>query len=814
MASPPSPKEKILKNLSNALESTKITNMFPEKEQNNVGELAIEASEIVSRLEQIAEGVPIPESAYSQPTVFLGLECKNINEILDIIYGLMSVDEDGEQVQFPPLDTVTKLVIVSHSLAAYCGGLERGILQKLSTRFTTDTTRWLSHMCGFLDSSTFYHEDQLEGLVRVTKMMLHYKYPRYLEDGALALTNSLPTIYSSVSSPLGVVQHLCRQLGLPLACVRPVPNNTLFGSQYTMDVAALQKMLQEDVAVGRTPLIVIADAGTFITGHVDNISRIQELCKAHDVWLHLRGHSLATLFLPNLSNRNNQMQPIADSFTLTFGSWFGIPGLPMVTLYRMKDPSVSHRSRQVGANRESTLPLLAGLNTDHQGRRIISLPLWTCLQRLGQDGVQLRIRDNFIASEHLWMALNVFRNIRILSPRPGGDGGNYTISELLARPTSISVLLESTASCVVFQFTPEWSEGEIITKVPPYYDKLNSWLGQILHQDAPQIPLDICELENVGVVLRFCPLESSTGKQPTEEEISSFVQCLEQQLVILKATIQHKETFIDLVDQSPVLSLVELPEWAGLGGVRYVPEGWEQLLTDQAKNELNNLNIALVEALRTTDSAFSLGEGGDGLMCIRFGMLTPQSDVEELLSMVIKVGQSVEENSKLLDSMAEIVKKGIETATLDLQKENEELLWQDGILRHVPVVGTFVNWWSPKSKETGVKGRSLNLTQGVVESTENIYKYHMQIQTGKGPQGSKSPPTPLIQTPVGASHSRSSSHTSHASSQGIVNHQTVEVEVGEKNIQDNFISDKDNQSPVVNSNNVNVSIVSRTETEE
>lgn len=69
------------------------------------------------------------------------------------------------------------------------------------------------------------------------------------------------------------------------------------------------------------------------------------------------------------------------------------------------------------------------------------------------------------------------------------------------------------------------------------------------------------------------------------------------------------------------------------------------------------------------------------------------------------------------------------------------------------------------SKETGVKGRSLNLTQGVVESTENIYRYHMQLQGGTAPTGTKSPPTPLVQTPVGAgSHSRSSSHAS-ASSQ-------------------------------------------------
>lgn len=60
-------------------------------------------------------------------------------------------------------------------------------------------------------------------------MMLHYKFPRYLEDGAFSLTSALPTIYSSVASPLGVVQHLCRQLGLPLSCVRPVPVNTHFG---------------------------------------------------------------------------------------------------------------------------------------------------------------------------------------------------------------------------------------------------------------------------------------------------------------------------------------------------------------------------------------------------------------------------------------------------------------------------------------------------------------------------------------------------------------------------------------------------------
>jgi hypothetical protein len=77
---------------------------------------------------------------------------------------------------------------------------------------------------------------------------------------------------------------------------------------------------------------------------------------------------------------------------------------------------------------------------------------------------------------------------------------------------------------------------------------------------------------------------------------------------ILSATVQHKETFQRLVIASPRLRLVDMPGWAGLGGVRYVPEGWEQLMTDQAKEELNRLNMQLVEQLRNTDAAFSLGE--------------------------------------------------------------------------------------------------------------------------------------------------------------------------------------------------------------
>lgn len=46
----------------------------------------------------------------------------------------------------------------------------------------------------------------------------------------------------------------------------------------------------------------------------------------------------------------------------------------------------------------------------------------------------------------------------------------------------LQVLLEVVACAVVFQFVPESSNGDAGGRVPPYYDKLNSWvcMGKLL----------------------------------------------------------------------------------------------------------------------------------------------------------------------------------------------------------------------------------------------------------------------------------------------------------------------------------------------
>lgn len=46
-------------------------------------------------------------------------------------------------------------------------------------------------------------------------------------------------------------------------------------------------------------------------------------------------------------------------------------------------------------------------------------------------------------------------------------------------------------------------------------------------------------------------------------------------------------------------------------------------------------------------------------------------------------------------------------------------------MRQIPLVGNFVNWLSPLANKDPI-GRSLNLQSGKVETTEIIYKSHIQ----------------------------------------------------------------------------------------
>ncbi|KAK8728422.1 hypothetical protein OTU49_009288 [Cherax quadricarinatus] len=657
-----------------------------EEEDDVFGALSVFTSEVFATLSSPAEPLQ-REERNPRPLAANGVDPANTMRLLQ---DLMTYDEEEPDVTYGlgPMDSHGRLAVVSHLLAALVTTLDPQHLRRLATRIMSDSCVWVSRLFRYFESTAYIHEDVREGVVRVCRMLLHTRYPKYTTDGYQALYARPPVIYTSSTVRPGLPQHIATMLGIGCGCVRVVPCNTIVGSPVAMDTAALDRMMAEDLAAQKKPFLVIANAGGGAVGGVDNVGRIQELCNNYEAWLHVEGHALAALTLPNAPN-------------LT----------------------------------------------------------------LGQSGVVSRFQHAFELGQHLQQHLATLSRIRLLSPAPP-DGSNFvTIQDLVTKPISTSQLLETVSGSVVFQYVDEANNGGKNTE---YYDNLNSWLGQVVRRDVGTIPLELVQLETAGLVLRWSPMEGPDTHHITLADVDHLIHSLHHQLDILNATVEQRKTFTELVSSANNLQLVEIPGWAGLGGVRYIADLWldQNPVLETTKDDINALNVHLVSQLKATDSAFSLGEGSDGLNCVRFGMVTADTDLSELLSLVITTGREIETSSRFLDQMTDIVRKGIEAATEDLKRENEERLWQEGILRHVPIVGSVYNWFSP-APPPGIKGRTLDLTAGVLESTENIYRYHMQIRHGSAPTRSetKLPPAPSVQTPVSPSasspsHSRSSSTTS------------------------------------------------------
>ncbi|KAI5729112.1 hypothetical protein M8J77_025596 [Diaphorina citri] len=698
--------------------------------QQPVEGIEFQVSSVLNRLEEASECHPGDETGPQfesfKQHMFNQQESKTFpatstQDVLNIIQDLFIVEESSDEEEpgvitvLPKLNDVAKLTLTSHSLVAYCKLLNNDHAVKVSNKIHVDTCNLLNTLFRTNYPGAFFSQNTLEGIVKIFRLLLVTKYPHYNEEGFEAIRNKYPVIYVSHDAAMLVAQYICKQLSLPMYCIRRVPTDPSTPSVQKIDPGELETNVKEDAAAGKLPFFVLAEVGSSLNGHVDNVSLLQEICAKYNLWLHLRGHNLSSLALN--SHSPSPLQP-GHSVSLPLGTWLNLPSLPTVTLFT-----------NIGDDLSTPLSM-------QTNEKAIALPVWTTLKSMGQTGIQDILTFNFSLVESIRQKLSEYPCLRILSHGPVSGLG---LKEVTSQYLPVQTILESVQSCVVFQFVPKdagWGP------VPAYYDKLNSWLGQILQRDVPSVSLNLTETAAFGTVLRICPFECSSGG-----DYESFLVCLDAQVDILQATVAHKASFISLVEASPKLTLVDMPGWAGLGGVRYVPPAWGATDTDQAKAELNRLNIQVVRTLRTSDAAFSLGEGTDGLACVRFGMVTAETDITELLSLVEETGQQEEESWKFIDSMAEVVRQGILTATQDLQKENEDKLWQEGILRHVPVFGSLVNWWSPVDKDpTRVKGRTLDLTAGRIETTENIYKYHAQATPTTTPTPQL---TPQLTPPVG-----------------------------------------------------------------
>lgn len=167
----------------------------------------------------------------------------------------------------------------------------------------TTVVRWLADSVGYPDSARGVltsggTPSVFSGLVtaRATKL------GEDLTGGVLYVTDQ--THHAAAKSAM--------LAGLPRRAVRVVPTTDAL----TMDVAALERAVAEDVAAGLRPFCVVASAGTTNTGAVDPLPEIAAVCGRHDLWLHVDGAYGGAFLLTERGRAALRGIELADSVTL------------------------------------------------------------------------------------------------------------------------------------------------------------------------------------------------------------------------------------------------------------------------------------------------------------------------------------------------------------------------------------------------------------------------------------------------------------------------------------------------------------------
>ncbi|XP_063714866.1 pyridoxal-dependent decarboxylase domain-containing protein 1-like isoform X2 [Symsagittifera roscoffensis] len=672
------------------------------------------------------------------------------------------------------------------ALISHLARLDHQVLRTLTRRILADTSHWMSTLFKFPQSKCYFHLREIDGVIGACRMALHKQYPSFAlngfkiwlpttetispvestpegdseekgdstatgdssetesasndKDGDGSVSGEkkrepekLPVIYIPQCTSPGWADTCLRQLGLPMDCLftlscnhqeemskRSHSKDTEDKLSDTIDVAAFDKAVQHHIANNMKPLFLLTHAGTWLMGQSDNIQALSAICSKYNMWMHVVGSNLAALGILSSSIPESIacVPKVADSITVQPREWLAIPMAPRVTIYRDTDPAL-------------TAP--AGLGSDYDHSDLHVIPLWANLQLLGQDKISSMLHFNASLAQQLAHKISSIPQLFLLSQS------------------------SAVSSVVLFQFSLEDADKIIATqnkfKLEPEYqidqDAINMWLYKKLRVETSKVVLDLVQL-STNMYLRFSPNMSSSLRGTNSDHINELSHIMKKLCTSGTDTLLKRkelvQIFLDTENHSVMscsVRFVSAPEWAGLAVLRYVPEYCEKpviegiVVPDQeerAQEEIERLNKLLCQKLSEAFPDVIISEGLVGkLWAIKVSMVPFNFNCSEFLMEFSNSGKKLEDSSAFIAGLGSVVESMIRAASEQLQEEQTNQFWQEGVLRNLPLFGGIYSWILPAGTSP-IKGRSFNLSSGSLESTEFVYEHKLQYHEAPNSQ--------------------------------------------------------------------------------
>ncbi len=222
-------------------------------------------------------------------------------------------------------------------------------------------------------------------------------------------------VYASAEAHMSLGKSVAL-LGLGRENLRSIPVD----AKFRMDVDALERAIADDHATGRTPVAVVASAGTVSTGAIDPLDEVADIAQQHGLWLHVDGAygALAAIAIPEQFAGLNR----ADSLSLDPHKWLYQPADCGCLLF--KDPgwarvAFSHTGEYARPLTEDPVEAFAFFEESLElSRRFRALKLWLSLRYHGLAAFREAICQDLSHARHLADQIRRHPELELLAEGP------------------------------------------------------------------------------------------------------------------------------------------------------------------------------------------------------------------------------------------------------------------------------------------------------------------------------------------------------------------------------------------------------------
>ena len=181
---------------------------------------------------------------------------------------------------------------------------------------------------------------------------------------------------------------------------------------------ALDRAIAEDVAAGVIPVAVVATAGTTLTGAIDPLDRVSDVCEAHGVWLHVDGaYGLPAASVPSRIEMFAGLAR-ADSCSVDAHKWLYLPKACGVVLVRDDRALASAFSHEQGYLPHQQHELHAADITLEYSRPFRALKLWLAFRAHGAAQFREAIERNLAEADLLYRRAQHTEDFEVMEAPP------------------------------------------------------------------------------------------------------------------------------------------------------------------------------------------------------------------------------------------------------------------------------------------------------------------------------------------------------------------------------------------------------------